>query len=63
MTAIFQPHPRLTNQRNDRRKRRRREALVAYAFIAPWIIGFVIFTGGPILASLALSFFKAIPEK
>ena len=46
------------SSRSERRKRRLREALVAYAFIAPWIIGFVIFTGGPILASFGLSFFK-----
>lgn len=34
----------------------RREALWAYAFIAPWIIGFLIFTIGPMLASLFFSF-------
>ena len=30
----------------------RREALAAYAFITPWIIGFLVFTIGPMLASL-----------
>src|SRR4026208_2235869 len=34
----------------------RRESLWAYAFIAPWTIGFVIFTLGPMLASLFFSF-------
>ncbi len=34
----------------------RREALWAYAFIAPWTIGFIIFTIGPMLASLFFSF-------
>ncbi len=34
----------------------RREALWAYAFIGPWIIGFIIFTLGPMLASLFFSF-------
>ena len=34
----------------------RREALWAYAFISPWLIGFVIFTVGPMLASLYFSF-------
>jgi len=34
----------------------RREAVVGYAFLAPWAIGFVILTAGPILASLVLSF-------
>ncbi|NOZ27758.1 MAG: sugar ABC transporter permease [Chloroflexi bacterium] len=36
----------------------RREALWFYFFIAPWIIGFILFTGGPIIASLYLSFTK-----
>ncbi len=34
----------------------RREALWAYAFITPWILGFLIFTVGPMLASLYFSF-------
>jgi multiple sugar transport system permease protein len=34
----------------------RREALWAYAFISPWLIGFLIFTVGPMLASLYFSF-------
>ena len=33
----------------------RREALWAYAFITPWVIGFVVFTVGPMLASLYFS--------
>ncbi len=41
-----------------RRQRRFREALIAYAFIAPWVIGFLFFTGGPIVASFVLSFYK-----
>jgi multiple sugar transport system permease protein len=36
--------------------RRRRENRVAYGFLAPWIVGMVVFTIGPILASLYLSF-------
>jgi len=35
-----------------------REALAGYAFIIPWIIGFLIFTIGPMLASLYFSFTK-----
>ena len=31
---------------------------MAYAFILPWIIGFVVFIGGPIVASFGLSFFR-----
>jgi len=34
----------------------RRENLAGYAFISPWVLGFLIFTAGPILASLVLSF-------
>lgn len=41
--------------RSPRRSRRRdtRDALI---FLSPWIIGFLLFTAGPILASLVLSF-------
>lgn len=35
---------------------RRREAIDGYLFIAPWLIGFVVFVAGPMIASLALSF-------
>lgn len=37
---------------------RRREALEGYLYLTPWIIGFVAFVGGPILASAYLSFTK-----
>ncbi|MBN1400256.1 MAG: sugar ABC transporter permease [Anaerolineae bacterium] len=33
----------------------RREALEAYVFISPWVIGMLLFVGGPILASAFLS--------
>jgi multiple sugar transport system permease protein len=33
----------------------RREAIEGYVGISPWLIGFVVFTAGPMLASLALS--------
>jgi multiple sugar transport system permease protein len=35
---------------------RQREAAFGFLFILPWIVGFVVFTAGPMLASLALSF-------
>lgn len=35
---------------------RRSEAVAAYLFMLPWLIGFVVFTAGPMLASLYLSF-------
>lgn len=34
----------------------RREALAGYLFIAPWIIGFLIFTAGTMVYSLVISF-------
>ncbi|MFL5806644.1 MAG: carbohydrate ABC transporter permease [Roseiflexaceae bacterium] len=38
--------------------KRRREALEGYLFILPWFFGFLVFTAGPMLASLGLSFTK-----
>jgi multiple sugar transport system permease protein len=35
---------------------RKREAIAGYLFILPWIIGFLVFTLGPIVASLYYSF-------
>jgi multiple sugar transport system permease protein len=35
---------------------RRRETWAAYAFLAPWIVGFVVFMAIPMVASLVLSF-------
>jgi multiple sugar transport system permease protein len=45
-----------SSQKRSRWSLARREALWAYAFITPWIIGFLIFTVGPMLASLFFSF-------
>jgi multiple sugar transport system permease protein len=39
-----------------RPKIRWRTALVGYLFISPWLIGFVVFTVGPLLVSLGYSF-------
>ena len=39
-------------------KRRFKQALEGYLFISPWLIGFILFTAGPILTSLVLSFFR-----
>lgn len=33
------------------------EALAAYAFLSPWLLGLLFFFGGPIIISLVLSFF------
>jgi multiple sugar transport system permease protein len=35
---------------------RSRETWAAYAFLSPWLFGFVVFTAGPMIASLILSF-------
>lgn len=35
---------------------RRREAISGYLFISPWLIGFIVFFVGPIIASFFLSF-------
>ena len=34
---------------------RRRETWAAYAFLSPWLVGFLIFTSGPMVASFVLS--------
>lgn len=36
--------------------RARREAITFYLCISPWLIGFIVFTAGPMIASLGLSF-------
>ena len=59
MTALSRP---LRTARNGTRSRRRltplarREALWGYLFISPWIIGFLWFTLGPMVASLVFTF-------
>jgi multiple sugar transport system permease protein len=35
---------------------RRKEAIAGYLFISPWLIGFIVFFLGPIIASFVLSF-------
>jgi multiple sugar transport system permease protein len=40
----------------DRRSANRRETRAAYGFIGLWIVGFLVFTLGPMIASLVLSF-------
>jgi multiple sugar transport system permease protein len=47
---------RLSGAGRPRSSRQRRLALTGYLCISPWLIGFVVFTGGPIIASLVLSF-------
>lgn len=42
--------------------RERREAWEAVAFLSPWIVGFVLFIGGPIVVSLVMSFYRWDPS-
>ncbi len=46
----------VTTTRRRRSRLARQEALFAYIFLAPWIVGLVVFVAGPMLASLYLSF-------
>lgn len=39
-----------------RKKQARREARTAYAFLIPWLLGFLIFTGFPLIYTFYLSF-------
>jgi multiple sugar transport system permease protein len=45
-------------ERKSRARAAFRRDLTGYAFIAPWLIGFLCFSLGPVLASLYLSFTK-----
>ncbi|NGP45291.1 sugar ABC transporter permease [Bacillaceae bacterium SIJ1] len=42
--------------KRKRNRMEKREEKYFWVFISPWVIGFVLFIGGPILASLLLSF-------
>lgn len=53
MSAINLPKIGIWRNLSDSR---RREALAGYLFISPWLIGFIVFFLGPIIASLVLSF-------
>ena len=51
----------LSASRSTGRAKRRsggREARAGYAFISPWLVGFLFFTAGPVVATVVLSFTK-----
>jgi len=50
-SSVTRPAPR-----EGRVTPQRRELFAALAFISPWIIGFLLFTAGPMVISLGLSF-------
>jgi len=58
LTASAEPEDRQRDLARavKRRKYNRREALAGYAFIAPWAIGFLIFSLGTMIYSLVISF-------
>lgn len=47
---------RTAGPRRARSTRARREARAGYAFLSPWLLGFIALTAGPMIASLYLSF-------
>jgi len=51
--------PKVSKARREGRSPiRRREALEGLLYLSPWIIGFIVFVAGPLLASFYLSFTK-----
>ena len=49
-------HENVDRTRSRRMTRARRRALSGYLYIGPWLIGFLIFVLGPMVASFWLSF-------
>jgi len=47
-----------TAQRRRALKPATREAIYGYAFMAPWIVGFLVFTAGPMIATLVLGLYR-----
>lgn len=45
-------------RRRKKSKMARREAIEGILYLSPWIIGFIVFVAGPLLASMYLSFTK-----
>lgn len=57
MASIQADHPMSHTVRSRfRLTNRRREAVMAYLFLCPWLLGFLIFLVGPMVASFYLSF-------
>jgi multiple sugar transport system permease protein len=54
--AVAPPAPPKVGKAPTVRRRKRREALIAYAFLAPWFVGLLVITAGPLFTSLYLSF-------
>ena len=56
MATATPPASRLRAARRGSSRARRQETLAALGFLSPWIVGFVVFTAGPIIYSLYLAF-------
>src|SRR3954452_12462315 len=59
MTALSRPvraRPADRPRRSRMSPLARREAIWGYVFISPWIIGFLVFVLGPMIASLLFTF-------
>jgi ABC-type sugar transport system permease subunit len=56
-TSVAIPAPiAATNERGWRMSPSRRGAIWGLVFVGPWVTGFILFTAGPLIASLVLSF-------
>lgn len=55
-TQIPTSPPGLGKTRHRLSPARRREMIEGYLFLSPWILGFLLFVGGPMIASFLLSF-------
>lgn len=55
ITTASARHPRLPRPPRLSRNARR-EAMWGYAFLSPWIIGFLVFVAGPMVVTLAFTF-------
>lgn len=55
-TTIERPVAPLPSASRRGRARRRRENIAGYAFMTPWLLGFIFIIGGPVVVSLYLSF-------
>jgi len=55
-TTIERSATQAPGSSGSRRTRQRRENITGYAFMIPWLLGFVCIIGGPVLVSLYLSF-------
>lgn len=57
-TPVTSPRHSQTAIKVRRSRARRREAILGYVYISPWIVGYLFLVLGPVLASLYLSFTK-----